>query len=298
MSITTEELKDTGGYVIDAKGPTTTTKRRFVVRADSSEDLLTTDLQAINSSGVIIGQVHPDYRRLVCTRLEAKRDPDNPLVWRVQASYETDTLTGPDSGPGKTNSQTWNLSVQAKFADRFRVEGSSGNPAPTGLPFVIPKEGDPLGSDIGGAAIDAGGDPQSALVSNPILTVDLEIETNPTAVVSFLAKCLQSAGKRNSSPFLGAKSGQLLYLGCQSRFLGNTIFGARYSIQHQMVFDEYLHRIQTPDRDLNRQGQYVVRLGALSDTDGGQNYVGKAFQVSWRQPFPELFDFRNLGIRL
>jgi hypothetical protein len=65
-----------------------------------------------------------------------------------------------------------------------------------------------------------------------------------------------------------------------------------------IAYDEYYHRIQVADRDTNRQGQYVIRLGSDLDDDGGEFYPGKAFRVGWQQPFPQLFDFRNLGIRL
>jgi hypothetical protein len=113
-----------------------------------------------------------------------------------------------------------------------------------------------------------------------------------------LGNLLRYAGKRNSNSFLGAKIGQLLYLGANSRFLGNTQFGARYSIQHVIAYDEYYHRVQVAERDTLRQGQYVVRIGSEDDDDGGQKYPNKAFRVTWQQPFPQLFDFRNLGVRL
>jgi hypothetical protein len=296
MTVTRTELGDTGGLQFDAAGPTTTTQRRFVVKADSADDKLETDLMAIQATGVGIGSFHPDYPTLVCVKIRGKRDADNTLVWRVTADYSSDSLIGPDIGPGPGFKQTWNLAVQAKFKDAFRRPPGSSEAAPAN--FSNPNEGTALGGDIGGIAVDSGGDPQSVLDTEPRLVIDVEIETNPTSAVSFLSDLLTYAGKRNSNTFLGAKVGQLLYLGANSRFLGNTQFGAKYAIQHVIAFDEYYHRVQVADRDLGRQGQYVIRLGASSDTDGGQLYVGKAFQVTYKQPFPELFDFRNLGIRL
>tara|TARA_Y100000114_G_scaffold77560_1_gene71327 strand:- start:9462 stop:10352 length:891 start_codon:yes stop_codon:yes gene_type:complete len=296
MTVTSTELGDTGGLQFDAAGPTTTTQRRFVVKADSAEDKLETDLMAIQATGVGIGSFHPDYPTLVCVKIRGKRDADNTLVWRVTADYSSDSLIGPDIGPGPGFKQTWNLAVQAKFKDAFRRPPGATETAPAN--FSNPNEGAALDGDIGGIAVDSGGDPQSVLDTEPRLVIDVEIETNPTSAVSFLSDLLTYAGKRNSNTFLGAKVGQLLYLGANSRFLGNTQFGAKYAIQHVIAFDEYYHRVQVADRDLGRQGQYVIRLGASSDTDGGQLYVGKAFQVTYKQPFPELFDFRNLGIRL
>jgi len=296
MTVTSKELGDTGGLLFDAAGPTTTTQRRFVVKADAASDNLKTDLQAIQTTGVAIGSLHPDYPTLVCVKIQGKRDADNPLVWRVTADYSTDSLVGPDIGPAPSFKQTWNLSVQAKFKDAFRRPPSTGESQPAN--FNNPNEGTDLGSDIGGIAIDAGGDPQSVLDTEPRLVIDVEIETNPTSAVTFLGNLLRYAGKRNSNSFLGANVGQLLYLGANSRFLGNTKFGAKYAIQHVIAYDEYYHRIQVADRDTTRQGQYVIRLGSDVDDDGGENYVGKAFKVRWRQPFPQTFDFRNLGIRL
>lgn len=290
-------MNDTGGLQFDAAGPTTTTQRRFVVSADSADDLLTTDLAAIQATGVGIGSLHPDYLTLVCVKIQGKRDTDNKLVWRVTADYSTDSLIGPDIGPGPSGfKQTWNLAVQAKFKDAYRRPPGQGETAPAN--FSNPNEGATLGADIGGIALDAGGDPQSVLDTEPRLVIDVEIETNPTAAVSFLGELLTYAGKRNSSTFLGAKVGQLLYLGANSRFLGSTQFGSRYAIQHVIAFDEYYHRVQVADRDENRQGQYVIRLGSSLDGDGGELYPGKAFRVGWRQPFPKKFNFSNLGIRL
>ena len=296
MTVTSTELGDTGGLQFDAAGPTTTTQRRFVVKADSADDKLETDLMAIQATGVGIGSFHPDYPTLVCVKIRGKRDADNTLVWRVTADYSSDSLIGPDIGPGPGFRQTWNLAVQAKFKDAYRRPPGSGEAAPAD--FNNPNEGSDLGADIGGIAVDAGGDPQSVLDTEPRLVIDVEIETNPTSAVTFLSDLLRYAGKRNSNTFLGANVGQLLYLGANSRFLGNTQFGSKYAIQHVIAYDEYYHRIQVADRDTNRQGQYVIRLGSDLDSDGGENYPGKAFRVGWQQPFPQLFDFRNLGIRL
>ena len=295
MTVTSTELGDTGGLLFDAAGPTTTTQRRFVVKADSADDHLTTDLQAIQATGVGIGSFHPDYPTLVCVKIQGKRDPDNTLVWRVTADYSTDSLVGPDIGD-EGFKQTWNLAVQAKFKDAYRRPPSPDETAPAN--FSNPVEGTPLGADIGGIAIDAGGDPQSILDTEPRLVVDIETEINTRAAVGFLGSLMRYAGKRNSNTFLGAKPGQLLYLGANSRFLGNTQVNSRYAIQHVIAYDSYFHRIQVADRDTTRQGQYVVRLGSVLDGDGGENYPGRAFRVGWRQPFPELFDFRSLGIRL
>ena len=49
MTVTSTELGDTGGLQFDAAGPTTTTQRRFVVKADSADDKLETDLMAIQA---------------------------------------------------------------------------------------------------------------------------------------------------------------------------------------------------------------------------------------------------------
>tara|TARA_R100001163_G_C5049854_1_gene186760 strand:- start:241 stop:1131 length:891 start_codon:yes stop_codon:yes gene_type:complete len=296
MTVTSTELADTGGLQFDASGPTTTTQRRFVVEAESTDDQLTTDLQAITATGVGIGSFHPTYPTLVCVKIQGKRDPDHPLVWRVTADYSTDSLVGPDIGPGPSFTQTWNLSVQAKFKDVYRRPPEQGVTAPS--PWQNPVEGVELGTDIGGIAIDAAGEPQSVLDTEPRLVIDIEMETNPFQAISLLSSLMRYAGKRNSNTFLGAAVGQLLYIGANSRFLGNTQFGARYSIQHVIAYDMYRHRVQVAERDTFRQGQYVVRLGTEDNLDGGEFYIAKAFKVVWQQPFPELFDFRNLGIQL
>ena len=120
MTITSNEVKDSGGLIIDSKEPKSTTKRRFVVSSDTAGEL-DTDYQAIRFTRVRMGDPHPDYPTLVAVRVESKRDVDNPLVWRVVFEYETQQLLGEPSTEVEQFSQKWNLAIDAKFRDVYRT---------------------------------------------------------------------------------------------------------------------------------------------------------------------------------
>jgi hypothetical protein len=297
MTITSNEVKDSGGLIIDSKEPKSATKRRFVVSSDTAGEL-DTDLQAINFTGVSMGDAHPDYPTLVAVRVESKRDVDNPLVWRVVFEYETQNLLVEPTTDIERFSQKWNLAIDAKFRDVYRTSEDAGadfspfvNPADAGF-TLLPLASQP---DIGGKPIDSGGKPTSVLVREAKLIVDIEIVTNPAKAGSYLASLLQYAGRRNQGKFLGAPEGTLVYLGAQTQYLGDTEFGTRYGIKHSIAFDEFYHRIQVAQLSSIKQGQ--VQLGA-DDTSAPAGYAEHAFKVNWVQPFPRKFDFRLLGIRL
>ena len=298
MTITSNEVKDTGGLIIDSVEPKSSTKRRFVVSSDIAGEL-NTDLQAVKFTGINLGDPHPDYPTLVAVRVESKRDVDNPLVWRVVFEYETQqSLDGPDLGGESGFSQRWNLAIDAKFRDVYRTSEDAGadftpfiNPPDAGF-VLLPLSTQP---DIGGKPIDSGGKPTSILVREAKLVVDIEIVTDPSRAVNYLAALLSYAGQRNRGRFLGAAEGMLVYQGAQSSYLGDSEFGARYSIKHTIAFDEFFHRIQVPQISASRQGK--VQLGRdVQDSPAG--YANHAFFVNWVQPFPRKFDFRALGIRL
>ncbi len=297
MTITSNEVKDSGGLIIDSKEPKSTTKRRFVVSSDTAGEL-DTDYQAIRFTRVRMGDPHPDYPTLVAVRVESKRDVDNPLVWRVVFEYETQQLLGEPSTEVEQFSQKWNLAIDAKFRDVYRTSEDAGadfspfvNPADAGF-TLLPLASQP---DIGGKPIDSGGKPTSVLVREAKLIVDIEIVTDPSKAGSYLASLLQYAGRRNQGKFLGAPEGTLVYLGAQTQYLGDTEFGTRYGIKHSIAFDEFYHRIQVAQLSSIKQGQ--VQLGA-DDTSAPAGYANHAFKVNWVQPFPRKFDFRLLGIRL
>ena len=297
MTITSNEVKDTGGLIIDSIEPKTKTKRRFVVASDTSGEL-DTDYQAIRFTNIRMGDPHPDYPTLVAVRVESKRDIDNPLVWRVTFDYETQQLLGDPSTDVERFSQKWNLAIDAKFRDVYRTSEDAGADY---SPFINPPDAGftllPLASqpDIGGTPIDSSGKPTSILVREAKLVVDIEIVTDPARAGSYLASLLQYAGRRNQTKFLGAAEGTLVYLGAQTQYLGDNEFGTRYAIKHTIAFDEFYHRLQVAQISASRQGK--VQLGG-DVTGSPAGYARHAYFVNWVQPFPRKFDFRLLGIRL
>jgi hypothetical protein len=304
MSVTATELSSSGQISADTNSGWKAT-RSFVVTSDVATDV-PDSFTALNQTGIFLGQEHPIFHLITCKNVTAQRDEDNPCVWRVSAEYATDAPIDPVSGGGGVESgsdappgtqisfgQVWNMDVQATFVDQFRRAGDTTN-GRSNLLNTIPE----TDSDIGGEPVDSGGDPQSVLVTRAKLNIDMTIQLSPSSVSSYFNKIMDLTGTRNSSSFLGAQQGQLLYTGANTRFLGNSGSGSAYQITHSMVFDEFRHKIQVADRDVDKQGQFVVRLGASTDSDGGEKYVNHAFKVRAVQPFPEERSFFQLGITI
>jgi hypothetical protein len=295
MTITSNEVKDTGGLIIDAKESKSTTKRRFVVASDTAGEL-DTDFQAFRSTGVSLGDPHPDYPTLNAVRVESKRDIDNPLVWRVTFEYESREAVGVISTFPTQFSQKWNMATETVFKDVFRVPGDDPDNIYANFNFRAAS-----GVDIGGTPIDAAGKPASVQTSRAKLIVEMEVVTRPSEISNYLNTIMALTGKRNRQAFLGAAPGELLYLGGQTQTLGLVESGSeRYSIRHSFVFDNANHKIQVPQIDAATE---KVRLGKRDSavTAPGSSisgYKDHAYKVFWKQPFPNLRDFRKLGIRL
>jgi hypothetical protein len=295
MTITSNEVKDTGGLIIDAKESKSTTKRRFVVASDTAGEL-DTDFQASRSTGVSLGDSHPDYPTLNAVRVESKRDIDNPLVWRVTFDYESREALGVISTLPTQFSQKWNMATETVFKDVFRVPGPDPDNIYADFYFRAPSA-----TDIGGVPIDAAGKSASVQTTRAKLIVEMEVITRPSEISNYLNTIMRMTGTRNTSGFLGAAAGELLYQGGQTQTLGLVENGnERYSIRHSFAFDPHGHRIQVPQISANtekvRLGKEDAAVTAPGSTISG--YKDHAYKVFWKQPFPDTRDFRRLGIRL
>jgi hypothetical protein len=295
MTITSNEVKDTGGLIIDAKESKSTTKRRFVVASDTAGEL-DTDFQAFKSTGVSLGDPHPDYPTLNAVRVESKRDIDNPLVWRVTFEYESREAIGVINTLPTQFSQKWNMATETVFKDVFRVNDDDPDDIYGTFNFQAAS-----GVDIGGVPIDAAGKPASVQTNRAKLIVEMEVVTRPSEISNYLNTIMDLTGSRNRSSFLGAGPGNLLYQGGQTQTLGLVEDGnERYSIRHSFVFDQVDHKIQIPQISANTEKVRLGKEDAAVRAPGSKisGYLDHAYKVFWKQPFPFTTDFRRLGIRL
>lgn len=130
-------------------------------------------------------------------------------------------------------------------------------------------------ANIGGVAIDAGGNPTSIMRRRQELVLTETVnEVDYGRIAGF-------AFHRNSTRFLGADPGRVLYRGASVRRTGLQV----YTIAHSFVDDQYFHLEQQPLIDQN---------GIAVDEDRD----GHADEVYWIQPFPDLKDLNQISAHI
>ena len=136
--------------------------------------------------------------------------------------------------------------------------------------------------DIGGIAVDSAGDPVTRFVNQQELSITVRSESFSNIPIS---TSLNTLGKRNLSPYLGAPAGYLLYTGLSVQRDGVD----SYNTTLNFVYDEDAHRRQVPQRDVN---------GTIIPENKGTSSEPKirAKTVHMIQPFPDLVLFENLGV--
>lgn len=139
----------------------------------------------------------------------------------------------------------------------------------------------PTDADIGGSAVDSGGEPVTRIV--PVQTLSV---TNITASSPDTAAIRAYIGRRNSLAFLGASAGYVVFRGARIRRTGP----ARWEATYDFAWDEQAHLRQMAVLDADGR----PRLGAPDPVTN----VAHATGVVWRQPFPETADLAGLGIVL
>ena len=135
----------------------------------------------------------------------------------------------------------------------------------------------PGNSDIGGTAVDQGGQAVSAIIPQQELTVTNFLATNNSTNIT------AALGKRNSAAWLGASIGYVLFTGATARRTGVS----KYEIQYKFLWDATAHCRQVAIRDLDGREK-------ITTPDG--NGFANASLVVWRQPFPNTYSFSMMGV--
>lgn len=198
-------------------------------------------------------------------------------LWRVEFTYEQISRTLAAApieplgtyGPSGIGYVELTSEIRAEFVPAFRAEGVSipvqGQPAE-------PDYGNPQDpvEDIGGRKIDAAGTPTSVVRRYQELVLT---ETVPFPDFSTYGTFRFA---RNSTSFLGAAAGRVLYRGASVRRTGEAV----YQVAHSFVDDELYHLQQQPLVD---QEGYPLLDGRWAKT------------VYWVQPFPVLADLNLIS---
>jgi len=180
------------------------------------------------------------------------------LVYSATVQYSSDSP-----------SDTWvalDMNSTALMVDIWRANGN----APGNL-------NTPGNSDIGGTAVDQGGQAVSAIIPQQELTVTNFLSTNNANNI------VAALGKRNSAAWLGAAAGYVLFTGSTARRTGIS----QYEVQYKFLWDATAHCRQVAIRDLDGREKIT--------TPDGSGFANASLVV-WRQPFQATYNFSSMGI--
>jgi hypothetical protein len=281
MATVIRELQESKPVEVQAGQKTAT--RRFAVFDDTTPANFTRPDQVENIFGTGVfpndmptyGSAFPGMTTLMAMEPRIKPMPGNPYVWEVEWAYLRTNFVVGSQQPYEVGYREFSYEATGQFVDAWRT---------TGAAFIgASQSGTPVGlfTDIGGTAIDSGGDPTSLLLIQQVFSV-LEVVEGSTLGGTFAAYI----GKRNASPYLGASAGRLVYAGIQSTTRVATGIFAR---THRIVWDAWCHMRQQPLRD---EDGTVVKFAR---DDGGGLTTWHASYVRWVQPYPSTMDFGIFG---
>jgi len=191
-------------------------------------------------------------------------------TWEATAFYSnavessSTTTSSGGSDPSELTSKH-EASVVVEFIDAWR----------TGATIAANLDA-PAETDIAGTAIDAAGVPVSAMKRKQEMTFTVRLSSgsiNKTTILNLI-------GKRNSSTFLGAVAGYVLFHGFRQSRVGPDL----YDVTYVFTWDDSAHLRQVPARDSDQEPK----------REGVGSYAGKAFPVFWKQPFPGTGNFATL----
>lgn len=206
---------------------------------------------------------------LVARDFQLSKEPGHTDLWRVVWTYEVvernwfnvPTFDVTTEYPQEVGYVELSSEIRTEFYNAWRLEASQ------------PTDGTPDDADIGGTPVDTGGSPTSIQRRRQELVLTETINGEPDYSV-FEAFTF----KRNSTTFLGAAKGRVLYRGASVRRTGLYV----YTVAHSFVDDQFSHCEQQPVIDQN---------GIAID----QNGDGHADTVLYYQPFPDFADFNTLS---
>ena len=288
---TVTESSESTGRVSSFGGASDSQTRIEIVEFASTEVNIAVDKIAEAYSSFELGT--PDIRNtdLFCQTINTERDSDNPLVFRVTATFVSNQFDVPDTSGNQAVVQDWNLSAQAKPKLVYRLPQTTDKP----------ESGNPTDADIKGTPVDRKGQKVSIVDINPTVSVTVRREVSIDKPGNYIEGVLQAVGSRNRKQFLGAASGKLLLTGLSTRRVTTNESTKTYDVTFTFVFDDEFHMEQVAESTSERQSG--VKLGkddtnnnCPTGTPGQENYCEHAFKVKYVQPFTTLANFGALGI--
>ena len=250
------------------------TREFLVVENDSTVTAQPSMGQVIRSTGVrlYVPDLDPVLGNLIPLSVSVRTQGDKQIQYLVSFKYGLETVGSDDStdDPSAPSFVAFNISQKPIAFDLWRADD-----------FTFPA--DRL-TDIGGTPVDVAGEAITAFIIQQEL--ELQVRYEKFADVPNLDS-LSSVAKRNSTPYLGAESGSLLYTGMSLSRDGINSYNASFTF----VWDQFKHQRQSPKRDQNGD---VILIEDPDSTPTDKHYIAET--VMMKQPFPDLIDFHLLGL--
>jgi hypothetical protein len=252
--------------------------RTFLVVEDDSTVTSQPSLdQVIRATGVRlyiqdnpVGGSAPPLGNLIPLAVNVRSESDAQIQYSVEFKYGLDALIPDEESPDDPNFVSFTLSQRPVAVDLYRADGTGDN----ALEVLE-------GGDCKGVPVDESGVPITAFV----IQQDLELSVRyPSFDRVPNISSLYLVAKRNSTPFLGAAAGTLLFTGMSVSRDGVSSYRATFTF----TWDQWRHMRQVPSRDQNGE----VVLTDRFDVDDRF----KADLVIYKQPFPDTENFNLLGI--
>lgn len=261
------------GYDRDTDGQSGT--RTFLVVEDDATVTTQPSLdQVIRSTGVRlyiqdnpVGGSAPPLGNLIPLAVNVRSESDALIQYSVEFKYGLDSLIPDEESPDDPNFVSFTLSQRPVAVDLYRSDDGS----------LIIEEG----QEIQGEPVDEAGIPLTAFV----IQQDLELSVRyPSFDRVPNISSLYLVAKRNSTPFLGAESGTLLFTGMSVSRDGVSSYRASFTF----TWDQWRHMRQVPERDQNAT---IPTKNTFTVDD--RHHAEKVF---YKQPFADFENFNLLGI--
>lgn len=269
MALVVSELQETRS--LSESDGRATASRRFAVYDDAAAITHPGPLVDLFGTGGLpnVGESFPSSPALYCVSYDVRHVPDSLGLWEVTFSYQNTEPT--QYGTFEIGFNDLTIDYQVEFRDAWRA-----NP---NLQYPVDGDPGPTNQFCLGTPIDAAGVPVSVMHRTTVINFTQTLNGYGLREASEFVRVAR--GRRNSSPFFGARTGSCLYVGASAQ----RVAWNKYRVTHRIVEDSALHLLQQMMRGPTGQASQLMTFqGRLV-----------AETVVWVQPFGDKIDFSPLG---
>lgn len=229
----------------------------------------------------IYGEEFPDSPNLLARDYDFALVSGHTDLWLVRWEYSESEFGGslPEKEPGQPGYVEVSATISAERVQAWRSLTYNEIASLTSFAGGYPNGNTTTSPNIGGEYIDIGGEPLQDIVRQVEIVV-----TEVRVGIPNLLFLLPYTWSRNSTQFLGAPVGQLLYVGANVNRIDVNLF----QFQHKFILDRWYHMRQMAITDA--EGRPIQQsFGSPPDV------VQRASKVIFVQGFPTMRDFFQMS---